>query len=180
MKQCLLTPPILKYPDFTKEFFLTTDAGDIALGAILSQKYDSYDLPVAYASRVLPNSEKNYAPVKKGLLAIIWEIRKFRLYLYGIKFTIIYYYLFIITDHKPLTYLNNPKPCALLLRWRMELEDYDFKIQYKPCRLNSNADALSRIEVANSFVVTRSMDKNIFAELLKMIRRMLMNLIVVM
>lgn len=59
LKKCLISSPILRYPDFSKEFYVTTDASDVALGAILSQKHGSRDLPVAYASRILQDSEKS-------------------------------------------------------------------------------------------------------------------------
>jgi len=38
LKQKLISPPILVYPDFTKKFYLYTDASDSEYGAVLSQK----------------------------------------------------------------------------------------------------------------------------------------------
>lgn len=62
----------------------------------------------------------------------------FRPYLYGRQFT-------LITDHKPLVWLHNVKdPTSRLLRWRIKLEEYEYKIVYKQGKANSNADALSR------------------------------------
>lgn len=157
LKNYLIKPPILQYPDFSKEFLLTTDASDVALGAVLSQMQDSQDLPISFASRVLNAAEKNYPTVKKELLAIIWAVRRFRPYIYGTKFT-------IVTDHKPLTFLySSSNPSSILLRWRLELEEYDFKIIYKPGKINLNADALSRVEIPNEndkshiMAITRSM-----------------------
>ena len=37
LKSKLLSPPILAYPDFTKDFILETDASKRGLGVILSQ-----------------------------------------------------------------------------------------------------------------------------------------------
>lgn len=37
LRDALITEPVLKYPDFKQPFTLTTDASNIALGAILSQ-----------------------------------------------------------------------------------------------------------------------------------------------
>ena len=57
LKELLTTEPLLQYPDFTKPFFLTTDASNEALGAVLSQGPIGQDPPIAYASTTLNNAE---------------------------------------------------------------------------------------------------------------------------
>jgi len=160
LKEMLINPPILQYPNFKKPFFVTTDASDAALGAILSQRIGKDDLPVAYASRALNKAEKNYSTVEKELLAIVFALKRFRPYLYGVNFT-------IITDHKPLIWLYKSKHLSSrLMRWRIELDEFDFNIIYKPGKYNINADALSRIELETADqskfinVVTRSQTKS--------------------
>ncbi|QBP37036.1 putative RdRP [Lampyris noctiluca errantivirus 1] len=139
-KNLLTNSPILQYPDFTKEFILTTDASNYALGAVLSQNINGKDLPIAYASRTLNEHEINYSTIEKELLAIIWGTKYFRPYLYGVKFI-------IRTDHKPLTWLFSLKdPNSKLLRWKIKLDEYNYEIQYKKGITNTNADALSRIK----------------------------------
>lgn len=138
LKNALVTPPILQYPDFSSdnEFILQTDASGVALGAVLCNKDK---LPVAYASRTLNKSELNYPTIEKELLAIVWAVRHFRPYLYGKQFK-------IMTDHKPLVYLfsiNNPS--SRLLKFRLTMEEYDYKIEYVKGVDNVAADALSRI-----------------------------------
>lgn len=141
LKRYLMNPPILKYPDFTKTFCVTTDASDFAIGAILSQDYDGQDLPIAFASRVLNTAERNYPTVEKELLAIVWAVKRFRPYVYGTKFV-------IKTDHKPLIWLNKTSnPSTRLVRWRLELVEYNYEIIYKSGRSNCNADSLSRISL---------------------------------
>jgi len=141
LKQKLMTQPILQYPDFSKEFILTTDASNEGAGAVLSQGPIGKDLPIAYASRRFNKAEQNYSTVEKELAAIVWGIKHFRPYLYGRKFK-------IVSDHKPLTWIMSVKdPGSRLLRWRIQLEEYDYEIVYKPGVQNSNADALSRINV---------------------------------
>lgn len=141
----LMNDPILQYPDFSKEFLLRTDASNFALGAVLSQGPLGSDKPVAYASRTLNNSEINYSTVEKELLAIVWATKYFRPYLFGRPFT-------IITDHKPLQYLMNIKDNtnSRLTRWRLKLEEYDYKISYQSGKSNAIADSLSRIELQNN------------------------------
>lgn len=140
-KNLLINEPILQYPDFSKPFNLTTDASNVALGAVLSQGPPGRDLPVAYASRTLNDSERNYSTIEKECLCLVWATKYFRPYLFGQKF-------YIITDHKPLQWLFSLKdPSSKLLRWRIKLEEYDYKILYKKGTSNTNADALSRIEL---------------------------------
>jgi hypothetical protein len=106
---------------------------------VLSQGEIGKDPPIAYASRNLHSAEKNYTTSEKELLAIIWRVKHFRPYLYGRKFK-------IASDHKPLTWIMNVKdPRSRLIRWRIQLEKYDYEIVYKKGALNTNADALSRI-----------------------------------
>jgi hypothetical protein len=139
LKGKLITKPILQYPDFSKEFILTTDASNEGIGAILSQGQIGKDLPIAYASRNLNKAERNYTTSEKELLAIVWGIKHYRPYLYGRKFK-------IASDHKPLVWIMNIKdPGSRLLRWRIKLEEYDYEIVYKKGALNTNADALSRM-----------------------------------
>ncbi|KAL4091164.1 hypothetical protein QTP88_025901 [Uroleucon formosanum] len=56
-KNILINEPILQYPDFNQPFNITTDASNIAIGAILSQGKIGSDLPIAYASRTLNKAE---------------------------------------------------------------------------------------------------------------------------
>lgn len=136
-KNALTSKPILQFPDFTKEFILTTDASQYAIGAILSQGELGKDLPIAYASRTCNKAEINYSTIEHELLAIVWAVQHFRPYLYGRKFT-------IVTDHRPLTWLFNCKnQNSRLLRWRLKLEEYEYAIKYKPGNKNQ-VDALSR------------------------------------
>lgn len=140
-KTLLSNDPILQYPDFAKPFRLTTDASNFALGAVLSQISGSDDLPIAYASRTLNESEQKYSPIEKELLAIVWAVGYFRPYLYGRRFT-------IYSDHRPLQWLfSHKEPSSRLFAWKTKLQAYDFEIIYKKGALNTNADALSRIKI---------------------------------
>lgn len=140
-KKILLEEPILQFPDFSKTFNLTTDASNVALGAVLSQGTIGQDKPIAYASRTLNDHERNYSTIEKELLAIVWATKYFRPYLYGRKFK-------IITDHRPLQWIFSIKePSSKLVRWRLQLEEYNYEIVYKKGSLNTNADALSRVEL---------------------------------
>lgn len=102
LKKALCSEPILKNPDFTNIFILTTDASNKALGAILSQGEIGKDLPICYAPRTLNKSVNNYSTTELECLAIVYGVKQFRPYLYGRKFI-------ILSDHRPLTWLFNLK-----------------------------------------------------------------------
>ena len=113
---------------------------------------DGSEKPVAYASRTLSKSEKNYAHIEKEALAIIFGIKKFHRYIYGRKFT-------LITDHKPLTTILSPKAslpalaAARIQRWAIILSAYCYEIEFRSTQEHSNADGLSRLplETTNAF-----------------------------
>lgn len=161
LKSKLISPQILKFPDFKKEFVLITDASKMACGAILAQKYDSVDLPIAYASKSFTRGESNKSTIEQELTAIHWAITYFRPYLYGRKFV-------IKTDHRPLVYLFSMKsPTSKLTRMRLDLEEFNFEVQYVQGKTNVGADALSRIQIDSEMlknitmlkVTTRAMSK---------------------
>jgi hypothetical protein len=84
LKQCLSSPPILSYPDFNLLFEVHTDASASGLGAVLYQRQDGNDRVIAYASRGLNRSERNYPAHKLVFLSLKWAVtKKFQDYLYG-------------------------------------------------------------------------------------------------
>ena len=143
LKQALVSPPVLVYPDFTKPFIVRTDASISGLGAVLCQDQGDKAGPqvIAYASRCLKPSEKHYSPYKLEFLALYWAVtKKFCHYLQGSQ------HFTITTDHNPLTYvLTSAKLDSTGHRWLAELTNYNFDILYKPGKHNVDADALSRI-----------------------------------
>lgn len=127
---------MLTFPNFQKEFELTTDASNFALGAVLSQEKK----PIMFLSRTLNKTEENYAANEKELLAIIWALSVLRNFLYGSR------KVNIFTDHQPLTYaLSNKNNNSKMKRWKAILEEYNYELKYKPGKANVVADALSRI-----------------------------------
>ena len=84
LKEKLTSPPVLAYPDFSKPFKLHTDACQTGLGAVLYQEQDGLDRVIAYASKGLSKSEKNYPTHKLEFLALKWSVtEKFADYLQG-------------------------------------------------------------------------------------------------
>ena len=143
LKDICTETPVLAYANYEKPFKLTTDASKKGLGAVLSQMgEDGKERPVAFASRTLSKSEKNYTTHKLEFLALKWSVTdRFHEYLYGSTFE-------VFTDNNPLSYvLSSAKLDATGQRWIAALQGpYNFKIHYKPGRLNQVADSLSRID----------------------------------
>ena len=75
LKDVLLHAPVLQLADPERKFFVTTNASDFAIGAVLSQVWDDGEHPIAYESRKLNAAEGNYAMHKKELLAVIHALR---------------------------------------------------------------------------------------------------------
>ena len=64
----LCTEPILIAPNMNKPFYISVDASDFAVGAILEQKKNNKMHPVAYASRNLKGAELRYSTYDKEIL----------------------------------------------------------------------------------------------------------------
>jgi len=139
IKNQLINPPVLGYADYTKPFTVHTDASSKGLGAVLYQRQEDKDRVIAYASRSLKQSERNYPAHKLEFLALKWSVtEKFHDYVYGAKFE-------VVTDNNPLTYVNSTaKLDATGQRWLAALANYDYSIRYRKGICHLDADGLSR------------------------------------
>ena len=63
---------------------------------------------MAYASRTLPTTERNYGHLDKKALAVVFAVKKFHQFLYGPHFK-------IYTDHKPLLELIHREKATPLM-----------------------------------------------------------------
>lgn len=164
LKQKLIQPPILRYPDFSKPFTVTVDASQLGCGAMLSQSNGDNDLPITFISKTFKKGELNKPIIEKELMAIHYAVTQLRPYLYGRSFR-------VKSDHKPLIFLYNLKnPASKLTRLRLDLEEYDFVVEYIQGSKNVVADALSRISIQDLknqcehtehiLAITRSMSMN--------------------
>ncbi|KAL5013072.1 hypothetical protein ScPMuIL_011623 [Solemya velum] len=78
LKLVLLKGPVLRSPDFEKQFILRTDACDTGVGAVLEQSFDDGRHPVLYMSKKLSTPERNYAVIEKECYAIVWSVKSLR------------------------------------------------------------------------------------------------------
>uniref|UniRef100_A0AAQ5Z5J2 ribonuclease H n=1 Tax=Amphiprion ocellaris TaxID=80972 RepID=A0AAQ5Z5J2_AMPOC len=136
LKSCLFSPPVLAYYDVREPITLTCDASCYGLGAACMQN----GRPVAFASRILTETETRYAQIEKELLAVVFAYTKFKQYVYGKP-------IIVETDHQPLvTILKKPIHAApaRLQRMLLQLQSYDISLVYKKGKNMYLADTLSR------------------------------------
>ncbi|KAK9700413.1 RNase H-like domain found in reverse transcriptase [Popillia japonica] len=150
---------------------LATDASPTGLRAVISYVLpDKSERPIAFASRSLTDSEKNYSQIDKESTAIVWELKKFFHYCYGRE-------IILMTDHKPLTRIlrpekNLPTTSAIrllhyasfltrilrpekdlpatsairLLHYASFMAGFKYEIIYRNTKEHANADYLSRLQ----------------------------------
>ena len=140
LKQLLMSPQLLAYPDFdsTEPFIVDTDYSHEGLGNVLSQVQDGIERPISFNARRLKPSESQYASHKGELLALIFAIDTYKFFLTGRKFL-------VRTDNSALSWLKTQKnPKGILMRWLRIISTYDFDIQHRAGTKHGNADSLSR------------------------------------
>ncbi|XP_078250227.1 uncharacterized protein LOC144589461 [Pogona vitticeps] len=139
LKEALINYPVLRAPDFDREFIIYTDASNSGVGAVLCQEDENGDQhPVSYLSRKLQKGERHLATVEKECLAIVYAIQKAKPYIWGRHFV-------LCTDHSPLQWLKTMKTHnSKLMRWALNLQDYDFEVKVVRGSVNCVADALSK------------------------------------
>ena len=71
LKKEILVGPVSAFPDFSRPFRLYTDASNVGIGAILSQKQEGKERIICCTSRTLNQVETNYSTTKKECLAIV-------------------------------------------------------------------------------------------------------------
>ena len=94
---------IIDYKDNVSNIYITTDASDRRMGAVLSFE-ETWEMahPIVYDSYQLNDAEKNYPTHEKELLAIVKALKKWRSHLVGARFE-------IYTDHRTLEYFRSQK-----------------------------------------------------------------------
>lgn len=144
LKLKLVSAPLLRPPDFSKEFIISCDASVDCIGGVLSQYADSdnkHDRPVAYASRKLRGPEIHYTTTEKECLAVVFCLEKFMEYVEGTEMT-------VYTDHSALTWLFKQKELTgRLARWVLALQQHHMKLKHLKGKSNIVADAISRFPI---------------------------------
>ena len=115
-KTRLLQAPVLAFPNFRHPFLIDTDASETALGAVLSQKIDGKERPIAFESRVLSKTGVNYATTQREALGIVQAMQWFRPYIYGSQ-------CIVRTDHESLQWLFRQNADGMTFRMIQRMQE---------------------------------------------------------
>jgi len=139
LKQKLQQAPVLSIYSPYDETELHTDASAHGYGAVLMQKKKNSKFhPVSYFSKRTTDTESRYHSFELETLAVIYALRRFRIYLHGIKFK-------IVTDCISLKMtLEKRDMNPRIERWAIELMQYDYVLEHRPGTKMQHVDALSR------------------------------------
>ena len=98
LKTMLVSPPIMRSPNWDLPFEIMCDACDYAIGVVLGQREDKKAFVIYYANKTLDSAQPNYTTTEKEFLVVVFALEKFRSYIVGSPVT-------IFTDHAALKYL---------------------------------------------------------------------------
>jgi hypothetical protein len=137
LKTTLTSAPVLKLPDFSKQFVIETDACDKGVGAINLMQQGH---PIAYLSKGLGPKSVALSAYEKECLSVLMAVDKWKAYLQQGEFV-------ISTDHKSLLHLGDQKLSTCIQHKAfLKLLGLQYKIVYNKGRENGVADALSRTD----------------------------------
>lgn len=141
------------------DIYLTTDASESAVGAVIEQVCSSKRRPIAFFSSKLSKAQSRYSTFSRELLAIFRAVKHFRHLLEGRSFA-------IFTDHKPLTTVmntNSDKYTSREIRYLDYISQFTTDIRYIKGTDNTVADALSRTEIFH-LTETQSLSQDLIAD----------------
>ena len=143
LRDYLTSSSIMSYPDFTRPFWVKSDASGGGVGYVLTQKHEKKEKVIAYGSKKLTPTQRRYSTYDREFFGVITAVRAYSHYLRHAHF-------FIVTDHRPLLNLRKVDPkndaTGRRVRWSIELNLYDFDVVYKKGQKHSDADAMSRLD----------------------------------
>ena len=139
LKSALTSAPVLRIADHSQPFYIQTDASEKAVGAVLTQKYDDKEHPIAFRSKKLTDTQQKWSTIERELYAVVFGIEQFKYYIYGRHFV-------VQSDHKPLAWLQTMKnQNSRLMRWSILLQQYQFSVEHRSGKASANSDFVSRL-----------------------------------
>lgn len=154
LKGMIARDVMLAFPDDNLPFYITTDASDYAIGAVLSQKDadTGIERPILFLSKSLDDAQARYSTTEKELYAIMYALEKFHPFIFGRKFH-------LRTDHRALLWFCGKKNVqGRLARWSTFINQYAQDISFIQGKANLVADLLSRVPFPNETDVRDQQD----------------------
>ena len=141
LKEWFTKEPVLAAPDIDKKMRMEVDASDYVTGGVLSMECeDNLWRPVAFLSKSLNETERNYKIHDKEMLAIVRGLEAWRHLLEGAQFK-----FKIWMDHKNLEYfMKAQKLNRRQARWALYLSRFNFTLKHVAGTKMEKADGLSR------------------------------------
>ena len=140
LKDKMCKEVVLKFPNYSNIFRVTSDASQSAIGGVLSQLDENgHDRPICLFSRVLNDSEKKYSTLEKEALGLVYGLRLQKPIIGSFPVE-------VISDNAPLIYLMRSATAnSRVARWQAATLDFDIiNFKHLPGKENVVADALSR------------------------------------
>jgi len=130
----------LVWPKSDDKFFVVVDGCKTGVGYLLAVERDGKLKPVQYGGKALTKAQQNYDITNIEAYALVCAVREFRMWLINTQFT-------VYSDHYSLQWLKSKKGTSgRLLRWSIELSEYNYTVSYKDGKSNTCADSLSRYD----------------------------------
>lgn len=143
----LLQNAVLAHPDYSKPFYLDTDASADGFAAVLSQKDDKGRMrPICFLSRLTTKTERKMAATDLECCAVAWALDKLRCYIEGSE-------VHVTSDHSAIQHLLDYNGSnGRMMRASLMLADYEgkFHFHWKPGKAMPHVDHLSRSVDATS------------------------------
>ncbi|GKV43001.1 hypothetical protein SLEP1_g50348 [Rubroshorea leprosula] len=122
LKQYLASAPLLSKLVEGENLYLYMGVTGEAVSSALLREENKNQKPICYMSKVLQGAEQNYPLVEKAAFALVYTARKLRAYFQS-------HQIIVYTDLPLRKILQKPDLSGRLIRWSVELSEYDLKFR---------------------------------------------------
>jgi hypothetical protein len=159
IRAMLCSRPLLAYPDFDLPFEIHVDASGVGVSAILCQRHTitnakgkqvKVERVVSYASKALRGPQLKYSQYERKGYALVWGCEVYRHLVIGSSLPIVVY-----TDNEAITWLSKQSKPNRLMRWMIQLEEFNLDVKHRPGLKHANADFLSRLPLPADIFKTK-------------------------